>query len=70
MPTRRTSQSSQYRSKKKPAGAPTDWSAAQKRAEAAMRRSKAVIEAGDAFAAQRPVQRRGAPSSYRGGRIS
>nr|WP_186414875.1 hypothetical protein [Kocuria palustris] len=47
---------------------PVNWEAAQKRAEAAMRRSKAAIDAGETFAAQKPPERRGAPSSYTPGR--
>lgn len=54
----------------KPAEGASKWSAAQERAEAAMRRSKAAIEAGESFASQKPAERRGAPSKYRGGRIS
>lgn len=47
---------------------PVNWDAAQKRAEAAMRRSKAAINAGETFASQKPPERRGAPSSYTPGR--
>lgn len=47
---------------------PVSWAAAQKRAEAAMRRSKAAIDAGETFASQKPSERRGSPSSYTPGR--
>lgn len=61
---------SRRKPRKKPAEATIDWSAAQKRAEAAMRRSKATIEAGESFASQKPAERSAAPSKYRGGRTS
>lgn len=51
---------------KKPTETKTiDWGPAQKRAEAEARRSKALIEAGESFASQKPAERRGAPSQYR-----
>ncbi|WP_394274868.1 hypothetical protein [Luteococcus sp.] len=66
-----TRHASRRKPRKKPTEATTiDWSAAQKRAETAMRRSKATIEAGESFAAQKPAERSGAPSKYRGGRAS
>ena len=62
---------SRRKPRKKPTETPPiDWSAAQKRAEVAMRRSKATIDAGESFASQKPAERSGAPSKYRGGRTS
>lgn len=54
----------------RPAQEANNWGPAQKRAEADMRRSKAMIEAGESFASQKRSERRGSPSKYRGGRIS
>lgn len=61
---------SQRRRRKKPAPEVVDWSGAQKRAEAALRHSKATIEAGETFASQKRTGREGAPSKYGGGRNS
>jgi hypothetical protein len=63
-------ETSQRRRRKKSASGAVDWSAAQKRAEAALRRSTALIEASETFASQKRSRRKGAPSRYGGGRNS
>ena len=53
---------------KKPA-APKDWEAATRRAETALRRSSAAIEAGETTGTKR-TGKQGAPSRYGGGKNS
>ena len=55
-------------SRKKPV-APTDWEAAARRAEAALRRSAAAIESGETTGVKR-AGRQGPPSRYGGGKNS